>query len=122
MSMYEVDEAAKAITDSADKDANVIFGAIIDEAMQGEIKITVIATGFGDRPRKKKEEEKPQVTQMGEPGAFRPSSSIQSGPVRPTASVFSSETIQDEPSDSEDKSEEDNKELEVPAFIRRKLK
>ncbi|MFH1749705.1 MAG: cell division protein FtsZ, partial [bacterium] len=47
MSMYEVDEAAKAITDSADKDANVIFGAIIDEAMQGEIKITVIATGFG---------------------------------------------------------------------------
>ncbi len=122
MSMYEVDEAAKAITDSADNDANVIFGAIIDEAMQGEIKITVIATGFGDKPRKKKEEEKSQVTQMGQPGAFRPSAPMQSNPVRPTASVFSSETVREESQDTSKKSEDDDKELEVPAFIRRKLK
>jgi len=46
LGMYEIDEAAKAITEAADPDANIIFGANIDEAMQGEVKITVIATGF----------------------------------------------------------------------------
>ncbi len=46
MGMYEIEEASKAITEAADEDANIIFGATIDEAMQGEIKITVIATGF----------------------------------------------------------------------------
>jgi len=47
--MVEISEAAKAITESADSDAKVIFGAVIDEkAKKGEIKITVIATGFGE--------------------------------------------------------------------------
>jgi len=46
LSMYEIDEAAQLITEAADPDANIIFGAIIDEAMQGEIKITVVAAGF----------------------------------------------------------------------------
>ncbi len=48
MSMYEIDEAARVITEASDPDANIIFGAVIDEAMQGEIKITVIATGFDE--------------------------------------------------------------------------
>lgn len=52
LGMYEIDEAAKAITEAADPDANIIFGTIIDEAMQGEVKVTVIATGFeGDNNR-----------------------------------------------------------------------
>jgi cell division protein FtsZ len=46
LSMFEVDEAARIITESADPDANVIFGAVIDEASTGEVKCTVIATGF----------------------------------------------------------------------------
>jgi len=46
MTMYEVEEASKAITEAAHPEANIIFGAIVDEAMSGEIKITVIATGF----------------------------------------------------------------------------
>jgi len=48
LSMYEIDEAARIITEAADPDANIIFGAVIDEAMQGEVKITVIATGFDE--------------------------------------------------------------------------
>jgi len=49
MGMVEISEAAKAITESADSDAKVIFGAVVDEkAKKGEIKITVIATGFGE--------------------------------------------------------------------------
>lgn len=50
LGMYEVSEAAKVITQSADPQAKVIFGAIIDEGMKDEIKITVIATGFDSRP------------------------------------------------------------------------
>jgi len=46
MSMFEVDEAARIITEAADPDANVIFGAVVNEAYAGEIKVTVIATGF----------------------------------------------------------------------------
>ena len=47
LGMIEISEAAKAITESADRDAKVIFGAVLDEKMKrGEIKITVIATGF----------------------------------------------------------------------------
>lgn len=123
MSMYEVDEAAKAITESADKDANVIFGAIIDEAMQGEIKITVIATGFGEKPKRKEGEKSTQVVQMGEPGAFRGvGAPTPKEPVKPTASVFSSETPIEGEKEKKKEEEDKEKELEVPAFIRRKLK
>lgn len=46
LSMHEVDEAARMISQSADPNANVIFGAMIDDSMKDQIKITVIATGF----------------------------------------------------------------------------
>lgn len=47
ITMYEINEAAKVITESIDKDAKVIFGAVFDEKLKkGELKITVIATGF----------------------------------------------------------------------------
>ena len=49
LGMYEVSEAAKVITQSADVQAKVIFGAIIDESMKDEVKVTVIATGFDAR-------------------------------------------------------------------------
>lgn len=51
LGMQEVAEAAQIITNSADDDARVIFGAVIDESMGDEIRITVIATGFEDRER-----------------------------------------------------------------------
>jgi cell division protein FtsZ len=48
MSLLEVNEAASMITEAAGADANVIFGAVIDESLQDEIRVTVIATGFGN--------------------------------------------------------------------------
>jgi len=55
MSLYEVNQAAEIIQETADPNANLIFGAVIDEAMGDSIRITVIATGFGQirtsRPR-----------------------------------------------------------------------
>lgn len=48
MGIHEVNEAAKLIEEAADPEANIIFGANIDEAVGDTIKITVIATGFGE--------------------------------------------------------------------------
>ncbi len=48
LSMFEVDEASRLITESCDPNANIIFGTSIDERYTGEIKITVIATGFSE--------------------------------------------------------------------------
>jgi cell division protein FtsZ len=46
LTLHEVNEAAESIYDEVSEDANIIIGAVIDERMQGEIQITVIATGF----------------------------------------------------------------------------
>ena len=52
MTMTEVDEAAKVITGEADPDAQIIFGAAIDEKLIDQIKVTVVATGFDETRRK----------------------------------------------------------------------
>jgi cell division protein FtsZ len=51
MTMFEIDEAAKAVTDAVAPDANIIFGAVYDEAMEDDIMVTVVATGFDQPPR-----------------------------------------------------------------------
>src|SRR5881409_4512840 len=47
MGLFEVNEAAEVVTGAADQNANVIFGAVIDESLDDEVRVTVIATGFG---------------------------------------------------------------------------
>jgi cell division protein FtsZ len=47
--MYEVNEAAEMIARAVDSDAQIIFGASIDPAMQSKVRITVLAAGFGAR-------------------------------------------------------------------------
>jgi cell division protein FtsZ len=49
ISLVEVSEASSIIQEAAHEEANIIFGAVVDPAMEGRVKITVIATGF-DRP------------------------------------------------------------------------
>ncbi len=51
LSLHEVNEAATLIQEEADDEANIIFGAVIDEQMGDEVRITVIATGFGAEDR-----------------------------------------------------------------------
>jgi cell division protein FtsZ len=57
LKLSEVQEACSIIQSAADDDANIIFGAVLDEKMKDSVKITVIATGFreGDRPRRRQE-------------------------------------------------------------------
>jgi len=64
LGLFEVNEAAEVVTGHADPNANVIFGAVIDDSMGDEVRVTVIATGFGGRPRRRRVEA---------PGAIAPS-------------------------------------------------
>lgn len=50
LSLYEVNEAAEIVIEASDPEVNMIFGAIIDENMKEDIKVTVIATGFEHKP------------------------------------------------------------------------
>jgi len=54
--LFEVNEAAEVVTSAADQNANIIFGAVIDDAMGDEIRVTVIATGFGAQRRRRRRE------------------------------------------------------------------
>jgi cell division protein FtsZ len=102
LGMYEVDEAAKFITRSVDPEAKIIFGAVIDETMDEEIKITVIATGFDESMRKPE-----PIIKMEEP-TYEPVK-------RP---IFTPKAIEEEVKPTAD----DQDELEIPAFIRKKIK
>jgi cell division protein FtsZ len=50
LSLWEVNEAAKAVAEAAHPDANIIFGAMVDEKVDDQVWVTVVATGYGDKP------------------------------------------------------------------------
>ena len=54
MGLFEVNEAAEVVTSAADQNANVIFGAVIDDALKDEVRVTVIATGFGPQAHRRR--------------------------------------------------------------------
>jgi len=70
LGLAEVDEAAQVVTSAADANANVIFGAVIDESMGEDVRVTAIATGFGGRPRRRRVEAPASVGAEERP-AFR---------------------------------------------------
>ena len=123
MGMHEVSEAAKIITASADPNAKVIFGAILNESMKDEIKVTVIATGFEDV-----KENKAPVSTVIAAGSFSPSSFVKakaapSAPVaEPKARPPQFEVEKPaQPVVKQRPKPEDNEDLEIPAFIRKKM-
>jgi cell division protein FtsZ len=65
--LHEVNQAARVIQDAADGDANIIFGAVIDERLQDEIQITVIATGFEGRTNTVQRGVKPAAREIQRP-------------------------------------------------------
>ena len=50
LSLFEAQEAADIVQDAADEDVNMIFGTVINPELQDELVVTVIATGFNDKP------------------------------------------------------------------------
>jgi cell division protein FtsZ len=97
LGLFEVNEAAEVVTGAADLNANVIFGAVIDENMEGKVRVTVIATGF-DRSlrRERRERDEGERTERSE--------STERGEREPASGGF------DVPAEV----------LEVPSFLRRR--
>ncbi|TYQ13142.1 UNVERIFIED_CONTAM: cell division protein FtsZ [Acetivibrio alkalicellulosi] len=93
LGLFEVNTAAELVQKSADPDANIIFGAVIDENLKDEILITVIATGFDRVPAKKKVEKVISTS----------ASEVKSQPVKEERVAV----------------EEESDELEIPTFLRR---
>jgi len=63
LSLWEVNEAAKSVSEAAHPDANIIFGAMVDEKLDDQVWVTVVATGYGDEGRRK------SVSRFMEPAA-----------------------------------------------------
>ena len=115
--LHEVSEAASVIHKAADEEANIIFGAVLSDSMTDEIKITVIATGFD------KKEEKAPLIQMPhsqelrtvemrpEPGSVPLTQAAKAGAL----GVSMPENLTPVPPNF------DKTDLDVPAFLRRKL-
>lgn len=127
LGMYEIDEAAKAITEAADADANIIFGAIIDEAMQGEVKITVIATGFEtDNTKLHKRQTLGAVGGSEIPASQMITREDHQAFNQPDFGAYEPRVEEEKPTltpqPPQQEEEKDGDELEVPAFIRRKLR
>jgi cell division protein FtsZ len=60
ISLWEVNEAAKAVAEAAHPDANIIFGAMVDDKLEDQVWVTVVATGFGE-PRRRRRDEEPRA-------------------------------------------------------------
>jgi cell division protein FtsZ len=115
LTMTEVDEAAKIIAAAADPDANIIFGATIDETMHDQLRITVVATGFDSakqqltqyisRPQSVQQEQTPPPAPVFNPNPFTNFSNQQTPP-----------PVQK----PEPKEKEAEDEWDIPAFLRQK--
>jgi cell division protein FtsZ len=75
LGLFEVNEAAEVVAAAASSDANIIFGAVIDDSMMDQIRVTVIATGFGGRRKQETMEFEGLVGEQEDDGrmpAFEP--------------------------------------------------
>jgi cell division protein FtsZ len=68
LGLFEINDAAQLVTDAAHPDANIIFGAVIDDALGDEVRVTVIAAGFdGGTPSYKPAEPARKVVHQATP-------------------------------------------------------
>jgi cell division protein FtsZ len=123
LTMNEVDEAAKIISQAADSDANIIFGATIDETMRDQMKITVIATGFDSTRQTLREFVTPQ-SQFVNTGLMGQANQKQEQPDETqTPDQGQNQNQQQNPpiqTSSAPQEEPDEEVWDIPAFLRQK--
>ena len=118
MTLYEVNEATTVIYDAAGSDANIIFGAVIDPTLEDEIRVTVIATGFGNAKREMVERFE-RVDRVTEPiDLFEKTLERATVPhiVGAEGEMKSEEFI------TNGSDEVDQEDLEIPAFLRNRMR
>lgn len=134
LTMTEVDEAAKIISSAADSDANIIFGATIDETMHDQLRITVVATGFDQTkqrlqqfvaphlrmPSQAQDEVKQYINNVTGKAPEQPEISSQSNPMQGqhNSPLVNQAPPQQQEQPQQKPSEED--EWDIPAFLRQR--
>ena len=107
LSIHEVEEAARIVQEAAHEEANIIFGAVIDPALQDEVRMTVIATGFTER-----KQEMPSTKIVDLPRGGRPG-----GPQPGAAAAWRRRLAADVRAETDDPLADAD--YDVPAFLRR---
>ena len=87
LGLFEVNEAAEVVTGAADQNANVIFGAVIDDSLGDEVRVTVIATGFGTRSAAAAVEARRRRSRCGASRAAASSARTRSSRSRPSSAT-----------------------------------
>ncbi|MDO5310540.1 MAG: cell division protein FtsZ [Clostridia bacterium] len=117
LGILEVKTAAELVEEAADKDANIIIGAIVDESLGDEIQITVIATGFkGNAPKSQDDNSFESFMSRFGNGSAAKSGGATASPAGGTASA-SKQTTPESPSRFNKFSDDDN--IDVPVFLRK---
>jgi len=118
LTMFEVDEAARIISSSADADANIIFGAVIKEDLVDQVRITVIATGFDETRARLGQITQPSVEPVIE-GVVSEKPLVQAQ--RPGEEEEEKEEEERPPMEPPSEEEEDvfGQKFEIPAFLRK---
>lgn len=113
LTMFEVNEAAKVITDNADPNAKIIFGSTLDESLRDEIRITVVATGFGGAMSRSKDASRISRVNPSDMNYFGRTKGVR---------VQAEEQKKEEkdPSDAHSVGGGDD-DMDIPAFIRKKM-
>jgi cell division protein FtsZ len=132
LSLHEVSEVSSVIHDAAGEDAHIIFGAVIDNNMKGEIRVTVIATGIGGR--RGREVARPAASKSRVESAWSPTRREEARPEPAYAQVVPmgeparaeepaarSDDLDDLLSVFELKEGANQGDLDIPAFIRRQM-
>lgn len=119
LGMHEVDEAARLITKSVDPEAKIIFGAVIDDNIGEDVKITVVATGFDGvlRGHKKAVDSVAGMSSYSEPEQERETPAPKPQPKPPRQPMFTSKSVE-----GDDGGQGSDDEYDIPAFIRKKMK
>lgn len=122
LGMNEVNEAAKIITASADEDAKIIFGTVIDEKLKDEIKVTVVATGFGGRVRNDRDAVSMENRYTQNAYIAEKDTEDKKLLEKKKSKISPLRAAQAEPAQKKDiQPEADDDELGIPAFIRKKM-
>jgi len=119
LTMHEVNEAAKVITSSVDEDAKIIFGAVIDDKYKDEIKITVVATGFDGR--RVGVSEAISSDRVYTPNPYIAAEEDKEQMAKKKSKISPLKQAQSEPAQRKSAEAEEEDELGIPAFIRKKM-
>ena len=119
MTLYEVNEATTVIYDAAGSDANIIFGAVLDPSLEDEIRVTVIATGFGSAKR-----EMVERFERVEPRVLEPVDLFEKTLERQTIPriVGADSEMKNDEFVTPGTEEVDQEDLEIPAFMRNRVR